>query len=69
MDAVIMYLGQPQFTFVILLSLLLPLSIFVGRRNLRLRRLQMLDNLAAAFDGIPGDSQAIVPPTLGLIRT
>ena len=69
MDAVIMYLGQPQFTFVILLSLLLPLSIFVGRRNVRMRRLQMLDNLAAAFDGIPGDSQAIVPPTLGLIRT
>jgi hypothetical protein len=69
MDSVILYLGQPQFTFVILLSLLLPLSIFVGRRNVRLRRLQMLDHLAAAFDGIPGDGQTIVPPTLGLIRT
>jgi hypothetical protein len=62
MDSVILYLGQPQFTFVILLSLLLPLSIFVGRRNVRLRRLQMLDHLAAAFDGIPGDGQTIVPP-------
>ena len=38
-------LGQPQVIFVVLLSLLLPLSIFVGRRNVRVRRLRMLDNL------------------------
>src|SRR5690606_26865369 len=38
-------LGQPQAIFVVLLSLLLPLSIFVGRRNVRIRRLRLLDNL------------------------
>lgn len=38
-------LQQPQAIFVVLLSVLIPLSIFVGRRNVRIRRLRMLRNL------------------------
>ena len=33
---------QPQAIFVVLLSVLIPLSIFVGRRNVRIRRLRLL---------------------------
>lgn len=38
-------LQQPQAVLVALLSVLIPLSIFVGRRNVRIRRLRMLENL------------------------
>ncbi len=67
-DSVVQYLGQPQIMFVILLSLLLPLSIFVGRRNVRVRRLQILDNLKSALDGISSDGQTGRPPGLEFIR-
>jgi hypothetical protein len=35
-------LERPQAIFIVLLSILIPLSIFVGRRNVRVRRLQLL---------------------------
>ena len=60
--------GEPQFIFVTLLSLLLPLSIFVGRRNVRIHRLRMLNNLAKTLDGISGDGKVDVPPVLEFIR-
>ena len=50
-------LGQPQVIFVVLLSLLLPLSIFVGRRNVRVRRLRMLDNLEDVLRHVPADRE------------
>lgn len=61
-------LGRPQVIFVMLLSLLLPLSIFVGRRNVRVRRLAMIDNLADALDGVSGDGQTVAPASLEFIR-
>ena len=61
-------LGQPQVIFVVLLSLLLPLSIFVGRRNVRVRRLRMLDNLAAVLRHVPADSGSFISPALDLVR-
>jgi hypothetical protein len=61
-------LGQPQVIFVVLLSLLLPLSIFVGRRNVRVRRLRMLDNLAGVLRYVPPDSGSFIPPALDLVR-
>jgi hypothetical protein len=61
-------LGQPQVIFVVLLSLLLPLSIFVGRRNVRVRRLRMLDNLAGVLRHVPPDSGSFIPPALDLVR-
>jgi hypothetical protein len=61
-------LGQPQVIFVVLLSLLLPLSIFVGRRNVRVRRLRMLDNLAGVLRYVPADSGNFIPPALDLVR-
>ena len=61
-------LGQPQVIFVVLLSLLLPLSIFVGRRNVRVRRLRMLDNLAGVLRYVPADSGSFIPPALDLVR-
>lgn len=68
MDSVMHYLGAPQFIFVILLSLLLPLSIFVGRRNVRVRRLQLLDHLAEALDGFHADGEAATSPVLEFVR-
>lgn len=35
---------HPQAIFVVLLSVLIPLSIFVGRRNVRIRRLRLLES-------------------------
>ena len=61
-------LGQPQVIFVVLLSLLLPLSIFVGRRNVRVRRLRMLDNLESVLRYVPADSGSFIPPALELVR-
>ena len=61
-------LGEPQAILVVLLSILLPLSIFVGRRNVRIRRLRMLDNLACALGGIPASSRGFIPPALELVR-
>jgi hypothetical protein len=61
-------LGQPQDIFVVLLSLLLPLSIFVGRRNVRVRRLRMLDNLASVLRYVPADSGSFIAPALELVR-
>ncbi len=60
---------KPQFIFVILLSLLLPLAIFVGRRNVRIRRLALIDNLADALDGVPGDGKTVAPASLEFIRS
>ena len=40
----IINLQHPQAIFVVLLSVLIPLSIFVGRRNVRIRRLQLLES-------------------------
>jgi hypothetical protein len=61
-------LGEPQAILVVLLSILLPLSIFVSRRNVRIRRLQMLDNLAHALGGVPANSGSFIPPALALVR-
>jgi hypothetical protein len=61
-------LGQPQVIFVLLLSLLLPLSIFVGRRNVRIRRLRLLDNLESVLRYVPADSGSFIPPALDLVR-
>ena len=61
-------LGQPQLIFVVLLSLLLPLSIFVGRRNVRVRRLRMLDNLESVLKYVPPGSGSFIPPALDLVR-
>jgi hypothetical protein len=61
-------LGQPQIIFVILLSLLLPLSIFIGRRNVRVRRLRMLDNLAGVLRYVPAESGGFIPPAFDLVR-
>jgi hypothetical protein len=61
-------MGQPQVIFVVVLSLLLPLSIFVGRRNVRVRRLRMIDNLAGVLKHVPADSASFIPPALELVR-
>jgi hypothetical protein len=61
-------LSEPQLIFVILLSLLLPLSIFVGRRNVRVRRLRMLDNLGGVLKYVPAGSGAFISPALDLVR-
>ena len=61
-------LGQPQVIFVVLLSLLLPLSIFVGRRNVRVRRLGMIDNLGSVLAHVPQDSGSFIAPALELVR-
>jgi hypothetical protein len=61
-------LSQPQVIFVVLLSLLLPLSIFVGRRNVRVRRLRMLDNLESVLKYVPADSGSFILPALHLVR-
>jgi hypothetical protein len=59
---------QPQAILVVLLSILLPLSIFVSRRNVRIRRLQMLDNLTHVLSDIPASSGVFIPPALALVR-
>lgn len=51
---------QPQLLLVVLLSVLMPLSIFVGRRNVRIRRLRMLRNLKLALPSI-GERDASAP--------
>jgi hypothetical protein len=61
-------LGFPRLIFVTLLSLLLPLSIFVSRRNVRVRRLAMIDNLADGLDGVAGDGQTVSPASLEFVR-
>jgi hypothetical protein len=61
-------LGEPQAILVVLLSILLPLSIFVSRRNVRIRRLQMLDNLTQVMRGMPANSGCLIPPALALVR-
>jgi hypothetical protein len=61
-------LGQPQVIFLVLLSLLLPLSIFVGRRNVRVRRLRMIDNLAGVLKYVPAGSGSFISPALELVR-
>jgi hypothetical protein len=61
-------LGHPQIVFVVLLSLLLPLSIFVGRRNVRVRRLRMIDNLASVLKYVPADGGSFIAPALELVR-
>ena len=61
-------LGQPQVIFLVLLSLLLPLSIFVGRRNVRVRRLRMIDNLGSVLQHVPRDSGSFIAPALELVR-
>jgi hypothetical protein len=61
-------LGEPQAILVVLLSILLPLSIFVSRRNVRIRRLQMLDNLTQVLGGMPANSGCFIPPALALVR-
>lgn len=52
-------LKQPQAMFVLLLSVLVPLSIFVGRRNVRLRRLRMLRNLQRVLPPAPGQGASL----------
>jgi hypothetical protein len=61
-------LSQPQVIFLVLLSLLLPLSIFVGRRNVRVRRLRMIDNLAGVLKYVPADGGSFILPALELVR-
>jgi hypothetical protein len=60
-------LGQPQAVLMVLLSILLPLSIFVSRRNVRIRRLEMLDNLTDVLGGMPANS-GCCNPALALVR-
>ena len=61
--------GKPQAILVVLLSLLLPLSIFIGRGYVRVRRLRMIDNLASVLSYLPADSGSFVPPALQLVRS
>lgn len=42
-------LKLPQLVYVVLLSLLIPLSIFVGRRNMRVRRIWLLESVQKAL--------------------
>ncbi len=53
-------LQQPQAVFVVLLSVLVPLSIFVGRRNVRIRRLRMLRNLQRVLPST-GEQSFLLP--------
>ncbi len=52
-------LQRPQAIFVVLLSALVPLSIFVGRRNVRVRRLRMLGSLQQVL--LPASGQGSLP--------
>ena len=62
-------LTEPQVIFVVLLSLLMPLSIFVGRRNVRVRRLQLIDNLGRLLEYLPANGRGFIPPALALVRS
>lgn len=59
-------LQRPQAIFVVLLSVLIPLSIFVGRRNVRIRRLHMLDNLEQAL--LPTSPNGELPAAFAMIK-
>src|SRR4051794_27062661 len=59
-------LERPQAIFTVLLSLLIPLSIFVGRRNVRIRRLRLLDNLERVL--FPAGGPGRLPPGFEMIR-
>jgi hypothetical protein len=59
-------LEQPQAIFILLFSVLIPLSIFVGRRNVRVRRLRTLDNLQTLLS--PTDGRRGLPPGFAIIR-
>ena len=59
-------LARPQALFTVLLSVLIPLSIFVGRRNVRVRRLRLLDNLERVLFPAGGTRQ--LPPGFDMIR-
>jgi hypothetical protein len=60
------WLKEPQAIFTILLSVLIPLSIFVGRRNVRIRRLQLLNRLQEVL--FPAAALRRVPPSFEVIR-
>lgn len=62
-------LTEPQVIFVVLLSLLMPLSIFVGRRNVRVRRLQLVDQLGRLLEYLPPSGRGFIPPALALVRS
>ena len=59
-------LERPQAIFTVLLSVLIPLSIFVGRRNVRVRRLRLLDNLERVL--FPAGGARRLPPGFDMIR-
>ena len=59
-------LERPQAIFTVLLSVLIPLSIFVGRRNVRVRRLRLLDNLERVLSPTGGAGR--LPPGFDIIR-
>src|SRR5215213_7477077 len=59
-------LEQPQAIFTALLSVLIPLSIFVGRRDVRVRRLRLLDNLERVL--FPAGGARRLPPGFDMIR-
>jgi hypothetical protein len=59
-------LEQPQAIFTLLLSVLIPLSIFVGRRNVRIRRLRLLTNLEHIL--FPAGGPRSLPPSFEMIR-
>jgi hypothetical protein len=59
-------LDGAQAISVILLGVLLPLSILVGRRNVRIRRLQMLHNLRQVL--LPAVNQHSLPPSFFMIE-
>ena len=62
----IWFLERPQAIFTALLSVLIPLSIFVGRRNVRVRRLRLLDNLERVL--FPAGGARRLPPGFDMIR-
>ena len=59
-------LERPQAIFTVLLSVLIPLSIFVGRRNVRVRRLQLLNNFERVL--FPASGLRSLPPGFEMIR-
>jgi hypothetical protein len=60
--------SKPQVILIFLLSLLLPLSIFVGRRNVRIRRLRIIDNLGEKSKLLPKSNQVFINPAIEFIR-
>lgn len=69
-EALLMYFNfsKPQGIFIFLLSLLLPLSIFVGRRSVRMRRLCIINSLNDKIEYLPEHNQTFVRPAIELIR-